>query len=214
MNRILTVAQRELMAMIGTKAFLITLIMMPMLMGGGIILMPMLSKMEGGKERTFAVLDGTNKLGPVLVAAAEQRNAAIEKKNADVESGEFGRGELDTYTIELIEGETEGEVFGDKQRLQYSKKVTDGDLYAFVEIPSTLIRSGDADQDVEAATDIRFVSTSGALSEARGWFRQVLRGHLRNQYLQQAGIDPAAVLAAEPAFSIVNSRPYKADADG
>ncbi|MEM6473392.1 MAG: hypothetical protein AAF802_27790, partial [Planctomycetota bacterium] len=80
MNRVLTVAQRELMAMIGTKAFLITLVMMPVLMGGGIILMPLLSKMEGGKTRTFAVLDGTGQLGAVIQAASEQRNTMIEQR--------------------------------------------------------------------------------------------------------------------------------------
>ncbi|MEM6474117.1 MAG: ABC transporter permease, partial [Planctomycetota bacterium] len=177
---------------------------------GGIILMPLLSKMEGGKTRTFAVLDGTGQLGAVIQAASEQRNTMIEQRNAEEEdSQDFARGELDRYEIELIEGESSGETFGDPQRLELSEKVTDGELYAFVEIPPGVISASG-----EEAAEIRFVSTSGALSEARGWFRQVLRGHLRNQNLQQSGIDPEAVQAAEPTFSIVNSRPYKAGTDG
>ncbi|MEO1619000.1 MAG: ABC transporter permease [Planctomycetota bacterium] len=227
MNRILTVAQRELMAMIGTKAFLVTLFMMPLLMGGGIVLMPLLSKMEGGKERSFAVYDGTGQLGPVLKAAAEQRKAMIEARAED-DTEDVERGSLDVYNIELISASD----WSDEKQLELSEQVTAGDLYAFVEIPAALVgktpesaddsdvetESEDDEGDDEAAAsnprEIRFVSTSGALSEARGWFRQIIRTELRNRNLNAAGIDPAKVQAAEPGVSVVNKRPYKAGADG
>lgn len=204
MNRILTIAQRELTAMIATKAFLITLVMMPVLMAGGIVVAPMLSKIEGGKERKLAIIDHTGSLSSVITAAAEQRNKAIESASESDEMGDVDRGGQDQYLVDVVDAET----FGDDQRLSFSKRVLEGELYAFVELPRELV-----EEDGEAV-EIRFVSTSGALSEARGWLRQVIRGELRTRKLEAAGIDPAAVAKSEPAFSLSPSRPYKADADG
>lgn len=205
MNRILTIAQREFMAMIGTKAFLITLIMMPLLMGGGAVLLPMMSKIEGGQERRVAVIDHTGELAAKLVAAATQRNEAIQ---AMVENDEVGTnldGEADAYNIEIVDAAG----FEDDNRLDLSNEIFDGDLYAFIELPAELTQPG----QTESAT-VRFISNSGTLSELRGWIAGVLRSELRTRNLVANGIDPAATAAAEPNFQVKPSRPYKADADG
>lgn len=204
MNRILTVAQRELTAMIATKAFLVTLVMMPVLMAGGAVVAPMLSKIEGGKERKISIIDHTNKLAPIILQAAEARNDAIKSAEESTEFGDVDRGGQDQYVIDVVDSET----FDDSKRLEFSKRVTDGDLYAFAELPVELYESNGE------PVEIRFVSTSGALSEARQWLRQVIRERLRTERLDAAGIDPATVAAAEPVFSVSPSRPYKADAEG
>ena len=63
MNKILVIARREYLAMVATKTFLVTLIMMPILMFGGLILIHTLSKINGGQKRSIIVVDGTGKLG-------------------------------------------------------------------------------------------------------------------------------------------------------
>ena len=115
MNRILTVAQRELTAMIVTKAFLVTLIMMPVLMAGGALIAPMLSKFEGGKERKIAIIDHTEKLAPIILQAADQRNAAINGADGSTELGDIDRGGQDQYVIDVVDPAT----FDDPQRLDF-----------------------------------------------------------------------------------------------
>ena len=78
MFRLLTIARREWCAMVVTKAFLFTLVMMPILMFGGIVLLPMLSKLGGKKERQIVIVDGTESLFAEIQQAARLRNEMIE----------------------------------------------------------------------------------------------------------------------------------------
>jgi ABC-2 type transport system permease protein len=67
MNKIWVVACREFWAMVGTRAFLATLLTMPVLMFGGLFLMPTLDKISGGRERTIRIVDGTGRIALTLV---------------------------------------------------------------------------------------------------------------------------------------------------
>lgn len=49
MTKIWVVACREFWAMVGTRVFLATLLTMPVLMFGGLFLMPTLDKISGGR---------------------------------------------------------------------------------------------------------------------------------------------------------------------
>ncbi len=62
MHKIIAIAKREFTAMVVTKAFVFTLVMMPILMLGGIVLIPALSKLSGQKDRRIVVADASGKL--------------------------------------------------------------------------------------------------------------------------------------------------------
>src|SRR5262245_37971311 len=76
MRKIWVVALREYRAAVFTKAFIIGVAVMPVLMGGGIMAEALLKGRTGAKERTYAVIDRTpeGKLFDVLQAAVERRN--------------------------------------------------------------------------------------------------------------------------------------------
>ncbi len=98
MYKLLVIAHREYAAMVATKAFLFTLVMMPILMFGGLVLMPQLSKIGGGKTKKIIVADGTGKLFDSLKSAVEARNAQLRKgadASSDKDSAEEGKGTLD-----------------------------------------------------------------------------------------------------------------------
>ena len=59
MYKLLVIAQREFSAMVATKAFLFTLVMMPILMFGGVVLMPRLNQLSPAKTQRIVVADGT-----------------------------------------------------------------------------------------------------------------------------------------------------------
>ena len=69
MRKLLVIAHREYAAMVATKAFVFSLVMMPILMFGGMILMPKLSQLGGSKTRRIIVVDHTKTLFEGLQAA-------------------------------------------------------------------------------------------------------------------------------------------------
>ena len=58
MRKMLIIAKREYRAMVATKAFVITLVLMPVLMGGGIFFQERLRQRVDLDEKRIVVLDG------------------------------------------------------------------------------------------------------------------------------------------------------------
>lgn len=196
MRKIVTIAIREYKAMVGTKAFLLSIIMMPVLMLGGMFALQMLKNVGSVKERKIAVYDGTGMFAEVLQSAAKARNGTVD---AMLEKSEDDEGEdamdagpsfnkAEKFFFEVLEGE-----FGDDQRVELSDRVRDQDLYAFIEIPT------ETSQPYGAAA--KFYSQDAGLSPARGWIAQVLTDAARQQRLAAAEIDLQTV---EQAIAPVN----------
>ena len=74
MHKILIIANREYRAMVATKAFVITLVLMPVMMGGGIVVEQRLREHPNLDEKRMVVLDQTGVLFKPLAEAAESRN--------------------------------------------------------------------------------------------------------------------------------------------
>ena len=211
MRTIFTIAHREYTAMIATKAFLITLVMMPVLMFGSIILLPLLSRIEGVQERKILVADATGRLTEKLIAAAEQRNAKIkESGDQQTDSKASMKRSMDGPTqLYLIEEISTAELTP-SERLEYSDQIRQGDIFALIEIPAGV-------DDLTVAAEqrkVNFVSNSGTLSDIRGWVAGVLSNTLRVQRLNEAGIDPQVVAAADVPVDVAAVRPYRASEEG
>ncbi|MBU6173943.1 MAG: hypothetical protein KGQ60_09075, partial [Planctomycetes bacterium] len=87
-SKLLVIAYREYVAMVGTKAFIFSLVMIPILMFGSIVLMPTLQKIGGGRTLKIIVADGTGRLMDTIIASADQRNESIKRSKMQVESVE------------------------------------------------------------------------------------------------------------------------------
>ena len=81
MKKILTIARREYQAMVVTKAFLIGLAMMPVLMLGGLYLPGLLKGMRKSEERKIAVVDFSGALFGPLRLATNTKNALTRRGN-------------------------------------------------------------------------------------------------------------------------------------
>lgn len=207
---ILTIAHREYIAMIGTKAFLITLVLMPVMMFGGLIAMPLLGKLEGTQTRRIVIADGSGQLYDTIAEAAAGRNEFVAKAEANKSTDGADDNPMDgPAEIYKVEPSDVAEL-SEEQKLNYSDQIRSGELYALIEIPSQIM-------DMEASPEdrkIRYVSNSGTLSEVRGWLAGLISSTLRSQRLQESGIDPAVVAAAEIPVSVTAIRPYERKKDG
>jgi len=132
MRRIFIIARREYLAVVGTKGFLIGIVLMPMLMFGGIFVAKMLERHGNIDDKRVLVFDGTGVLFPALVAVADARN---EQRIFDDETGK----QIEPrYLLESAPFET----LSDKTRLDLSEQIRSKSLNAFVEIPPDALAPG------------------------------------------------------------------------
>lgn len=225
MRKILTIAHREYLAMVGTKAFLIGLAMMPILMLGGLWVPKLLKGIERPSERRIAVIDGTGKLFAPLSLLAEQRNSLLAMAGAGAagDQGDAGQGkhvagaakedeeerktreslgfeDSNRYRLEQIPAES----FDDARRLELSEQIRKRELYAFVELPRDLLEVRPLDlaqlvssPDALKLPEIVYCSEDSALSDARRWLDATLNQLVRAQRLAANGVSPEALLELE-----------------
>ena len=214
MRKIFTIAVREYRAMVGTKAFLLSIVMMPVLMLGSLLAVELTRSAGQIKERKIAVIDHSGKFIEVLKAAADKKNALIDEaeklrndpgaEQALIETDFLG-GARDKYVLEAIAPET----VSDEIKVELSNRIRNQDLYAFVEIPKS---AGELDAKVDEK--IRFYAQDSSLSEARGWIAQNVNAILRHQRLEDSGIDPAVVQKASAQVSVAGMGLVERSADG
>ena len=86
MRKTFLIALREFRAVVGTKAFLISVMAMPIFMGGGFFAIEFLKNKGGIEEKIIAVIDHSGKfIGPIQMAAAANNQLVEYLANASEE---------------------------------------------------------------------------------------------------------------------------------
>ena len=233
MKKILTIAAREYRAMVGTKAFLISIIMMPVLMLSSLFAVELMKTATSVKERSIAVIDHTGRFAESIQLAADEKNRIVdeivaladsppaestdaedqEASNIDLQPGLLGINR-DKYLIEFIDPAS----VDDQTLADLSDRVRDQKLYAFVEIPVAALEVDQkADQADDQANDeqkIRFFAMDSSFSEARRWVEQVVNNEVRSSRLLEADIDPEKVLAASQPVQVLGMGLVERASDG
>ena len=169
MNKILTVASSEFGTLVRSRAFLISLVLMPVLMAGSIYLARATRNTTDDVNRQFAVVDHSGALWPLVKAAADARNAS------GVASGRF-----DPVAVEP-QGRTAEDI-----RLELSDRIRDKDLFAFVEIPAEIMNP-------DAGAEIRYYSNSPSHTALPQWLRSTINQGVIAQRFRSAAVDPQVV---------------------
>jgi ABC-2 type transport system permease protein len=177
-RKIVSVAKRDFLASVATKGFLITLIFLPVMMSGGIVVPNLLKGKTDTGDRRIAVLDGTGVLLPSLQQHAAERNAHLAATNQSAPRC-------------VLEEGPAGEVT-DAIRLDLSDRVRREELFAFAEIPADLLAAPGG-----AFRDVPFHAQKVSVSGEREWFEKALGRAANSQRLRNAGIDPAVVSQAQ-----------------
>jgi len=129
-SRTAIVAASEFLTLVRTKAFLIGVLLMPVFMGGTIVFQRMTETRVDASTRTFAVVDRSGAVFPVLAAAVDEWNALAVGPDGQPRAPRF-------VTVEV----KAGEAAPDALRLSLSERVRRGELFAFVEIPEDAARA-------------------------------------------------------------------------
>ena len=243
MQKILTIARREYQAMVATKAFVIGIALMPVMMLGGMWIPGLLKGMESAEDRRIAIVDGSGQLFEPLQMVANQRNQMLkavadeptladsaedatagsglskslprdkEKEEDQQARKAMGLEEIHRYVLESIPA---GE-FGDEQRLALSDRIRSGDLYAFVEIPADILLPqppGPLSAASLQLPEIKYVAQDAALADAKRWVDTALNQLIRANRLTTAGVAPTVLLELERKAPVVGSGLYARDEAG
>ena len=82
-HKVLTIAKRDYIATVRTKAFLFGLVVAPVLFGGGSIAMSFLKSKPDLKDRHVAIIDHTGVVAGALVNAAQRKERAGAVRQED-----------------------------------------------------------------------------------------------------------------------------------
>jgi len=74
MRKMIVVAVREYQAAVRTKAFIVSLVLMPVMMGGSVLVQDLMRDKVDTKDKRVAVVDQSGKLFDAIAEAAKARN--------------------------------------------------------------------------------------------------------------------------------------------
>jgi ABC-2 type transport system permease protein len=174
MSRILTIAESEFLTLVRTKAFIIGIFLMPVLMGAFIFFMSYAERQGDTEVRRFGVVDGTGVLYDAVARAADTNNSAAGPTEART-GPHFVPERVDPAGRAV-----------DDVKVELSDRVRKKNLFAFVEIPEGIIDGGP-----EVA--VRYYAENTTYERLPNWLRGVLNDEIARRRFDRAGVDQALV---------------------
>jgi ABC-2 type transport system permease protein len=173
MTKTLIVAHSEFATLVRSKAFIISIIFMPIVMVGSIALIRATKDSGDMKDRTFAVVDRAGVVAPAIQAAADQRSASAARD---------ARTAARFIPVAVTpDGKTPEEL-----RLELSDRVRREELFAFVEIPPDVLNP-------EGQGRVRYHSDHPSYEALPNWLRATINRAILNERFRTAGIDRTTV---------------------
>jgi ABC-2 type transport system permease protein len=202
MSRVLAIAGREYRANVRSKAFIISLVLMPVLIAGGAAVPALLRGRVDVEDKRVVVADGTGKLLPLLMQAAEARNRRVV---TDPATGRKVEPRLEVIAADKA-------ALTDPDRLQLSQRIRKRELHAFVEIdPGVLQVPAGSARD---GPGVRLHLESVMSGDVRRWLDRAVNDVVHGERLRAMGLDPAAVTRAIAEVRVSSRSLYRLDATG
>lgn len=232
MKKVFVIARREFLAAVKSKGFIVSIILMPILMGGGIIAQKAVEKVGDRTTKRIAVIDRT----PGATLYDEIVRKAAERNEKEIFDKASGRQMEAKFEFEKI-APAEGEAAINRQRLELSDRVRREELIAFIEIgpdvikprlnPATVpsnaaeLKNASDQQLVQAAGEIlgdnaiiRYSTNRPTYGELRRFLARTLAPKVYALRGKEAGLDPMAVYGLIIPPQIVDKGLVRTNAEG
>lgn len=176
MSRILVIARTEFLAIVRGKAFIIGILMMPVIIALSIAFQIFAERRADTTERHVAILDRSGVLYDALVAAADEHNR--EGVRDGVRTGP-------AFILQRLDADARppGEL-----ELELSERVRARELFAFVEIPASIVDPSRTEDD-----QIHYYTETPSYSALPQWLRTTLEHEASIRRFEAAAVDSALV---------------------
>ena len=203
MRKTIVVALRDYQAAVKTKAFLIGLLMMPLMFGGGILVQIVFRNNNDIRDKRVAVVDYTGQLFDGINRASNFRNQTL------IYDGE-GAARKQIQPRYIIEKADPGTNDSAHMALALSDRVRKKELFAFVIIEPNALESGGN----PAQSPVQYHSESPTYDQIQQWIEGPVNERIQQIRLQAAALDAGVVREATRRVLVRNLGLVKADAAG
>ncbi len=193
MRKIIVVAIREYLAAVRSKAFIITILLMPVLMSSGFIAEELFGDTSMDiSDKRVAIVDHSGAIYDALAAAAESRNAV----DIFTEPAEGGDPEqmLPRFLLQRVAPNPQAP---DEVLFDLSERVRAGTLFAFVEIGRDVLAPESEKPD---HATVKYYTNSPTYRETHVWLKTTINDVVQSIRFHDSGLDADQVSRAlEPA---------------
>ena len=195
MRKVLVIAAREYRAAVRSKAFVVTLVLMPVLMGASALVQVLFKKLEDTAEKTYAVVDRSpgGRVAEALAADVEVYNTHLV---TDPQTGNRIHPNIRLEVVPPAGSDTDDVL---RQRAELSKRVEAGELAAVLEIGPDVyaVRSDPNPETAPDAQVVRWQSKRPGEDFVARYLDRRVNDAIQRYRLQAAGIDPNQVRALQ-----------------
>src|SRR5215831_9104109 len=203
MRKTIVVDLREYRAAVKTKAFLIGLLMMPLMFGGGILVQIVFRNNNDIRDKRVAIVDYTGQIFDVLNQASNIRNETL------IYEGE-GAARKQVQPRYIMEKADPGTNDAAHMSLALSERVRKKEIFAFVIIEPDALESGGN----PAPGTVQYHSESPTYDQIQQWVAGPVNERIQQIRLQAAALDARIVREATRRVLVGNLGLVKADAAG
>jgi ABC-2 type transport system permease protein len=186
MRKVVAVALREYKAAVQTKAFLVSLLLMPVIVAISIAVQVLANRAEIGKTNTFAVIDRTGRLEAALTRAERHHN------EVEVLDEVTKQRIAPAYDLLFVQPSAEDAEAMTAQRLEVSARHERGELEGILEIGPDVF-----DVSSEGVVDdrhrVRFQTDKLAATQFSQWASSVINAAIQAERFERASISPEIV---------------------
>lgn len=173
MRKIWVIACREYRAAVRSKAFVITMVLMPVLMGASIGIQVLFKKLDDTKEKKYVVVDRTGgQLAILLQQASDQRNQIMAA------NPEAAKNLGPKYSIEIVAPSDDSPEAIGRQRFELSQRIEKEEIDGVLEIGPEVFQSalmlGADPEKVDDSQAVRFQAKNITQSAFRRWAELVI----------------------------------------
>lgn len=164
MNKVWRVAKTEYLNLVRSKAFLVSVLLMPVFSGGAVAVQTFLGDRADLRDRRVAVVDGTGQILEGLEHAAEARNASETREGGAQSKPRF-----------VVEGAS-----GDEMSL--ASRVRKGELFAYVLVGKGVIAR-------EEDAEVTYHTQNPTYEDLPRWLGNVVNDEVRRIRFERNGLD-------------------------
>lgn len=193
MRKLIVVALREYNAAVRTKTFIISLLILPMMMGSSVLIQWLLKDIKDTKDKHFAVVNRTGRAE--LFARLEEKVAAYNKSETiDKKTGKQYKPHFVLEDVPVLGG-SEGAV--NDLRADLSERVRKGEWFGFVEIGPEVFTTAPATEPAPAPGDessgLRYQSNRPTYYDFPRFMERAVNELVREKRARDEGVDYAKV---------------------
>jgi ABC-2 type transport system permease protein len=173
MDRALTIAKTEFLALVKTKFFILSVLLVPVMIGASIGFQVLAQKRLDKEDRAIAVIDHTGVLFASLARSAEEHAR-------DGGSGDGTPGPRFVPRAVDLAGRSAQDV-----KLDLSREVKAKALFGYVEIPAAVL-----DPNAPKDLSVDYYTETPSYDDLPRWLQRTLSVEIARQRFQRASVDP------------------------